>query len=853
MAGGKKKGAATGAPAGSVASLAGATKSGTGALASRGSSVVSVPLTPDVRRVLHGTFADSGDAAAAGDPAAAASAPRVIGGPEAGNGDDNGDGASGKDRVRAPRPPPPFNERLARISASLGVTIERFNSTHAVTFNVKGPKDKIREAVRRIASLFYREVTVRVPLPRAHHPFLVGSKGRTIQRVCADTLTKIKLPATSDDPEADVDHVSVTGTPEACAAAEAAIKAISDECMRNSVETLKLPKDMHQMVAGQKHAFAHEVQRDTGASVSFPRPTDPSDEVSLRGSPSEIAAARAKLQARHQEIARTTVEVKVTIPLRARRFVIGPKGRTLNDLCDDTSAFVKLGEPEGDSPEAPIPVSIRGAPADTQRAFNMLMELASNTHEEVSVAPHLHRFVSGPKSANLTRISNETLTHVRAPPYDSESDAYTISGKPSDIARARKMLQALVDEIATVTIPVPDHARSHIIGPGGSAIQAMRKAHNVAILVPAPEDPEDVTVHGVPGAGLEDAVAAIEAVVAAREKAPIRVPVRGIPEAHFGYIIGVSGARVAEVMKETETRIHIPSSSRKDGKGGGANSNSNKDHASAKDADGEPMIVIEGMRTHIDAARERLLQLSEEAAKLPVSLELSVDSYDVARFLHGRSAEILAAAKVPAAVADEVSIVWRLGGGGHRRGGGGSKKDAAGGDAKKVAEPAADPKGPFTAWVKGPPDVAATVLAAARKHAESTAVETVVIDNAAHAYVIGPKGVRVQSVMGTHGVAVRFPTAGDNVVVTGATKGAVRDAVAALRKLEGEKDELPVTEEAEMPADALHAFVMSDRAIQKVGTPPFFLLLVQSRHCIAFFFFFGVLCCTLSSPCPASS
>ncbi|KJZ70421.1 hypothetical protein HIM_10189 [Hirsutella minnesotensis 3608] len=138
---------------------------------------------------------------------------------------------------------------------------------------------------------------------------------------------------------------------------------------------------------------------------------------------------------------------------------------------------------------------------------------------------------------------------------------------PQDVAQ--QAIKDLVQQIGTKTsikVPIPQSARAHIIGKGGSTIRALQEKTGAKVQLPkveenrALDDDDDTTIDViVEGNALSAASARNEILkIAGERSANTQTKVRGIPAAFYPFIAGPNNSLVQQLEDSNDVQIRVP-------------------------------------------------------------------------------------------------------------------------------------------------------------------------------------------------------------------------------------------------------------------------------------------------------
>lgn len=131
----------------------------------------------------------------------------------------------------------------------------------------------------------------------------------------------------------------------------------------------------------------------------------------------------------------------------------------------------------------------------------------------------------------------------------------------------RQALRDLAKQIGTklnTTVPVPASSRAHIIGKGGSVIQAIGERTGARIQVPRPDgnnaDEDDLMVNvQIEGDAISAEMARQEILNLVKERsANVNMRLKSIPSEYFPFISGANNARINELCGRKKVQIRVP-------------------------------------------------------------------------------------------------------------------------------------------------------------------------------------------------------------------------------------------------------------------------------------------------------
>ncbi|KAJ2058943.1 hypothetical protein GGI17_004727 [Coemansia sp. S146] len=279
------------------------------------------------------------------------------------------------------------------------------------------------------------------------------------------------------------------------------------------------------------------------------------DAVEVRGPADAAARVVAELERRVAHAAATlalrSFRTDVPVPQGLVARVVGRGGETLKKLRAGREVAVDVGDAS---------VRIVGTRADVDAVSAeiaaLVERLADETSETISVQAELHRALIGSGGRFVKRLGDKYHVRIQFPKHGSDddeplrADEVRIRGGRSGVAAAKAELLELaayeVEHGHTAKFAVPADCLPHVVGRAGSRIGEIKDASDTRIDLGDNSGPAvDVTIVGT-RAGVAQARAAIEAVVAEQQAQADEVV--AVPAKHHRYLIGAGGARVRELV-----------------------------------------------------------------------------------------------------------------------------------------------------------------------------------------------------------------------------------------------------------------------------------------------------------------
>uniref|UniRef100_A0A672LZM6 Vigilin n=1 Tax=Sinocyclocheilus grahami TaxID=75366 RepID=A0A672LZM6_SINGR len=517
---------------------------------------------------------------------------------------------------------------------------------------VTGKLDSVMKARKEIVARLQTQASATVLIPKEHHRFVIGKNGEKLQELELKTATKIAIPR-SDDPNA---NIRITGTKDGIEKARHEIQLISAEQDKRAVERLSFEKAFHPFIAGAYNQLVQEVSQETGARISIPPPSVPKDEIVITGEKEAVAMAIARIRAIYEEKKRKTTTISVEVKKSQHKYIVGPKGNTLQEILENTGVSVEMppldsgsetiilrGEPDKLGPaltqvyakaKSVIVVEViapawlhrfiigkkgqnisritQQLPKAMLRCFReeeeksrdvqslsilfFSLQMARMDYAEINIDHRFHRHLIGKNGANINRVKEQYKVSVRIPQDSERCGLVRIEGDPQGVQLARKELMDMAQRMEnerTKDLIIEHKFHRTIIGQKGEKIKEVRdKFPEVIIIFPDQQQKSDIVQLRGPKNEVEKCVKFLQKLIAELVESSFSVSVPIHKQFHKN-IIGKGGANIKKIREETNTKIDLPTE----------NSNSE-------------MIVITGKKSSCEAARDRILAIQNELANL---------------------------------------------------------------------------------------------------------------------------------------------------------------------------------------------------------------------------------------------
>uniref|UniRef100_A0A8C2AJE9 Vigilin n=1 Tax=Cyprinus carpio TaxID=7962 RepID=A0A8C2AJE9_CYPCA len=534
---------------------------------------------------------------------------------------------------------------------------------------VSGKHDAVMKARKEIVSRLQTQASATVAIPKEHHRFVIGKSGEKLQELELKTATKIQIPR----PEDPSNLIKISGTKEGLEKAKHEILLISAEQDKRAVERMNIEKVYHPFITGAYNKLVGELMQETGARINVPPPSVNKTEIVITGEKEQVALAIAKIKKIYEEKKKNATTIAVEVKKSQHKYVIGPKGNTLQEILDRTGVSVEI-PPLDSSSETVI---LRGEPDRLGQALTEVYAKANSyTVSSVSAPSWLHRFIIGKKGQNLAKITQQMpKVHIE---FTEGEDKITLEGPTKDVQIVQGQIEAIVTDLISrmdyTEISVDPKFHRHLIGKGGANINRIKELHKVSVRIPPDNEKSNlIRIEGDPQ-GVQEAKKELLELASRMENERTKDMI--IEQRFHRAIIGQKGEKVKEIRdKFPEVIINFPDPAQKSdivqlrgprtevekctkfmqkmvaemvensfsvsvpifkqfhkniiGKGG-ANIKKIREETNTKidlpaENSNSEMIIITGKKANCEAAKNRILAIQKELANI-TEVEVSIPS-----------------------------------------------------------------------------------------------------------------------------------------------------------------------------------------------------------------------------------
>merc|ERR1719340_451723 len=366
------------------------------------------------------------------------------------------------------------------------------------------------------------------------------------------TSTKITIPKPGDNS----DGVTIQGNKEGIEKAMHEIKLISDEQSKQAFEKLLVPKIYHPFIEGADRVNIKSLQEKyPGVRINIPPLSVNKDELSIAGEKEGVIAVKNYIQGVWKDMEKKCSSISVEVKKSQHRYVIGPKGNSINEILAETGVFVEMPPNTSDSET----ITLRGPQVKLGLALNKVYEKANSVvNESVPCPTWLHKYIIGRKGAGIQKISQDLQkVHIGF----NDDNTIKVDGPPDEVEKAKIELERQANELIKSTsfadVKVDAKYHKHIIGKGGSSINKIKAETDVTINIP--DTDSGVTVISIEGnkAGVEKAKNELFEMVEKMENEKEKDLI--IENRFHRQLIGPKGESIEKIRKEfANVQISFP-------------------------------------------------------------------------------------------------------------------------------------------------------------------------------------------------------------------------------------------------------------------------------------------------------
>merc|ERR1711872_146445 len=159
-----------------------------------------------------------------------------------------------------------------------------------------------------------------------------------------------------------------------------------------------IPKIYHPFICGPDNEKAKEIANATGARINIPPPSVQKDELTVAGEIDGVQKAVAMIMEIYQEKEKKGKTVSVEVKKSQHRYVIGPRGASIQEILRATGVSVETPPLDTDNET----ITLRGDADKLGTALTLVYEKANSVVQSELDAPRwLHRFIIGRQGQDI--------------------------------------------------------------------------------------------------------------------------------------------------------------------------------------------------------------------------------------------------------------------------------------------------------------------------------------------------------------------------------------------------------------------------------------------------------------------
>jgi len=373
------------------------------------------------------------------------------------------------------------SKTLKNVMDKSGAKIEMSSSRdQSLTFLITGKPEAVLKARRDLFSQFQTQQSQNMSVPKEHHRYILGRGGAKLQELEQRTSTKISMPKVTDA----TDMITITGPKDGIEKAMHEISLISDQQSKQAYEVLPVLKIYHPFINGPNGDYVKKLTAEyPNVKINIPPLSVNKDEIAVAGEKESVIKVAEIINKIAKEMDQKASTVSVEVKKSQHKYVIGPRGNTINEILAETGVFVEMPSSESTSET----ITLRGPQEKLGRALAKVFEKANSVVTyEITCPNWLHKYIIGRKGASIQKLTNDIpKVHVE---FIDTGDIIKIEGPPEDADKAKEVLEKQANDLKNnmlfVEISVDAKYHKHIIGKGGSTVNRLKQERDVMINIP---------------------------------------------------------------------------------------------------------------------------------------------------------------------------------------------------------------------------------------------------------------------------------------------------------------------------------------------------------------------------------
>ncbi|XP_015683562.1 vigilin-like [Protobothrops mucrosquamatus] len=320
-------------------------------------------------------------------------------------------------------------------------------------------------------------------------------------------------------------------------------------------------KDNSQFGEGDEAKVCVDIMQKTGAHIELSLAKDQGLSIMVTGKLDSVMKARKEIVARLQTQKRKTTTISVEVKKSQHKYIIGPKGNTLQEILDTTGVSVEMPPLESSSET----IILRGEPDKLGPALTQVYAKAKSVMVAEVMAPAwLHRFIIGKKGQNIGRITQQLpKVHIE---FTDGDEKITLEGPTEEVELAQSQIQEIIRDLLRrmdyTEVLIDQRFHRHLIGKNGANINRIKEQHKVSVRIPPDSEKSNlIRIEGDPQ-GVQLARKELLEMAARMENERTKDLI--IEQRFHRTIIGQKGEKIKEVRdKFPEVIINFPDPSQK--------------------------------------------------------------------------------------------------------------------------------------------------------------------------------------------------------------------------------------------------------------------------------------------------
>lgn len=293
--------------------------------------------------------------------------------------------------------------------------------------------------------------------------------------------------------------ITITGDREAVQKTVETLNAVAEELGRTSQTiSMSLQKRQHRFI---QPTVLDQILQATSCSVEVPPSSNPSDQITIRGPSDQLIKALQAVMEKANTAAVDTVELTTahgkstpaTYPKQVARYLLAKQ--KLRKIAEEQNVQIFVPRPSDNfttidivatSPTTASPAA--AVAAARSQVSQVVKSLPPSGFGTVEIDQLLHRFLIGRKGARITSFEEKSKVQVVFPsqnatyPAGEEKIILLVyvgedSSKASDTLKdVKSEIEKMAKEAADITsqtLSIPAKLHRHIIGPGGTTLNAL--------------------------------------------------------------------------------------------------------------------------------------------------------------------------------------------------------------------------------------------------------------------------------------------------------------------------------------------------------------------------------------------